>query len=261
MGVGEAGEIDCDYSLQKTSFRVFSFSWGFVWNLLLLLHFNSCCIYALWICFAMSWEVIWGCPGGSDGKQSACNAGDPGWIPWAWKISWRREWLPTPVFLPGEFHEQRSLAGYSPWSHKESDKTEWLTLTLLQFLELFKDERSWPLSEHWRKLCSLELPWGAGRQRAEGNKRYNPKEERRWNMRSGARASKEPEPWYLSPGLEHGCSQLVLSTQQLVFISLQRVPHLLFSVCGFPVGLTTPIPRMTITFILQINLGDIFKIN
>ena len=41
-------------------------------------------------------------------------------------------------------------------------------------------------------------------------------------MRSGARASKEPEPWYLSPGLERGCSQLVLSTQQLVFISLQR---------------------------------------
>ena len=170
----------------------------------------------------MNWEVIWGCPGGSDGKRSACNAGDPGSIPWAWKISWRREWLPTPVSLPGGFHEQRSLAGYSPWSHKESDKTEWLTLTLLQFLELFKDERSWPLSEHWRRLCSLELPWGAGRQRAEGNKRYNPKEERRWNMRSGARASKEPEPWYLSPGLEHGCSQLVLSTQQLVFISLQR---------------------------------------
>ena len=31
------------------------------------------------------------------------------------KIPWRREWLPTPVFLPGEFHEQRSLVGYSPW--------------------------------------------------------------------------------------------------------------------------------------------------
>ena len=31
-----------------------------------------------------------------------------------WKIPWRREWHPTPVFLPGEFHGQRSLAGYSP---------------------------------------------------------------------------------------------------------------------------------------------------
>ena len=40
------------------------------------------------------------------------------------------EWQPTPVFLPGEFHGQRSLAGYSPWGHKESDRTERLTLSL-----------------------------------------------------------------------------------------------------------------------------------
>ena len=44
--------------------------------------------------------------------------------PWVRKIPWRREWLPTPVFLPGEFQGQRSLAGYSPWAHKESDTTE-----------------------------------------------------------------------------------------------------------------------------------------
>ena len=37
---------------------------------------------------------------------------------------WRREWLPTPVFLPGEFHGQRSLAGYSPWGRKVLDTTE-----------------------------------------------------------------------------------------------------------------------------------------
>ena len=38
------------------------------------------------------------------------------WVrPWAGKIPWRRQWLPTPVFLPGEFHGQRSLVGYSPW--------------------------------------------------------------------------------------------------------------------------------------------------
>ena len=40
------------------------------------------------------------------------------------KIPWRRAWQPTPVFLPGESHEQRSLAGYSPWGHKESDTIE-----------------------------------------------------------------------------------------------------------------------------------------
>ena len=38
-------------------------------------------------------------------------------------------WLPTPVFLPGESHGQKSLVGYSPRGHKESDTTEWLTLS------------------------------------------------------------------------------------------------------------------------------------
>ena len=44
--------------------------------------------------------------------------------PWVGKIPWRRKWQPTPVFLPGEFHGQRTLAGYSPWGRKESDMTE-----------------------------------------------------------------------------------------------------------------------------------------
>ena len=39
-------------------------------------------------------------------------------------------WLPSPVFLPGEFHGQRSLMGYSSLGHKESDRTEELTLSL-----------------------------------------------------------------------------------------------------------------------------------
>ena len=39
-----------------------------------------------------------------------------------------RKGLPTPVVLPGEFHRQRSLVGYSPWGHKESDMTKRLTL-------------------------------------------------------------------------------------------------------------------------------------
>ena len=53
--------------------------------------------------------------GGSNGKESAYNAGDPGLVgPWVRKISWRREWLPTPVFLPEESHAERSLVGYSP---------------------------------------------------------------------------------------------------------------------------------------------------
>ena len=42
----------------------------------------------------------------------------------AGKIPWSRKWQPTPVFSPGKFHGQRSLAGYSPWHCKESDVTE-----------------------------------------------------------------------------------------------------------------------------------------
>ena len=44
--------------------------------------------------------------------------------PWVRKILWKSKWQPTPVFLPGKSHGQRSLVGYSPWGHKESDTTE-----------------------------------------------------------------------------------------------------------------------------------------
>ena len=47
----------------------------------------------------------------------------------SWENRWRREWLPTPVFWPGELHEQRILAGYSPWAHQVPDTTEWPTHT------------------------------------------------------------------------------------------------------------------------------------
>ena len=51
--------------------------------------------------------------------------------PWVGKIPWRRKWQSTPVVLPGKFHGQRSLAGYSPWACKESGMTEQLSLTLV----------------------------------------------------------------------------------------------------------------------------------
>ena len=48
--------------------------------------------------------------------------------PWVGKICWRKEWLPTPVFWPGEFHGERSLGGYSPWGGKELDTTDQITV-------------------------------------------------------------------------------------------------------------------------------------
>ena len=68
-----------------------------------------------------------GFPVGSYNK-SACNAGDPGSIPRLGRSPEEKNG-PTLIFLPGEFHGQRSLADYSPWGHRESDMTKRLTHT------------------------------------------------------------------------------------------------------------------------------------
>ena len=86
-----------------------------------------------WICLPISFifmersEKIQGFHGGSNDKESARNTGDLGSIPGSGRFPWRRARQPTPVFLPGEAHGQRSRVGYSPWGHKESDRTERLS--------------------------------------------------------------------------------------------------------------------------------------
>ena len=67
-----------------------------------------------------------GFPGGTVVNNPPVNAGDTrcGLDPWVRKISWRRKWQATPVFLPGKFHGQKSQEGYNPWSCKELDMTE-----------------------------------------------------------------------------------------------------------------------------------------
>ena len=72
--------------------------------------------------------------GQSVGKESVCNAGDLDLIPGS-----GREWLPTLVILPGEFHGQWNLAGHSPWDHKESNTTE----------------RRMTQHTHFREMCSV----------------------------------------------------------------------------------------------------------
>ena len=75
--------------------------------------------------------------------------------PWVRKISWRRKWQPTPVFLPGESHAQRSLAGYSPWGHKELTWLKWLNThpglcsiqLSLRFLK--SSQRTWNWKSSW----------------------------------------------------------------------------------------------------------------
>ena len=71
-------------------------------------------------------------PGGSRDKEPSCQCRRcrrPRSNPWAGKIPWRRAWQPTPVFLPGESHGQRSLAGCRPWGHRVRHDS--LTYTLI----------------------------------------------------------------------------------------------------------------------------------
>ena len=83
--------------------------------------------------------------GGSNGRESACNAGDLGSNPKLGRSPGERNGCP--VFLPGNFHGQRSLVDYSLWGYKESDGTEWLTHTLI-----------------YRAYFQIHLFWGLERQ-------------------------------------------------------------------------------------------------
>ena len=79
-------------------------------------------------------------------------------------LHWRRKWQPTPVFSPGEFHGQRSLAGYPPWGRRELDRTEQLTHTQMlhkQSLLLTTKRRTaqWGPNHQWRgRRIRAELP-------------------------------------------------------------------------------------------------------
>ena len=69
--------------------------------------------YFIYICF----------PGGASGKEPVCQCRRHKkcrFNPWVEKIPWRKAWQPTPVFFPGESHEQRSPMGYGPQGHKET---------------------------------------------------------------------------------------------------------------------------------------------
>ena len=85
-------------------------------------------------------------PGGASSKEPAyqCRRHKRcGFDPWVMKILWR-VWQSTPVFLPGELHEQRSLAGYSPYRNEESDTTE---VTLHEYMHMLHVRE--PGALHW----------------------------------------------------------------------------------------------------------------
>ena len=84
-----------------------------------------------------------GFPGGLSGKESSCQCRRckrHRFNPWFRKILWRRKWQLAPVFLPGKFHGQRSLAGCSPLSRKEPGMTEHTSINFIHGINIYTSE-------------------------------------------------------------------------------------------------------------------------
>ena len=96
------------------------------------------------------------------GKESTCNEGDTGdWslIPGLGKTPRGRKWQSTPVFLPENSHERRSLADYSLWGRKESDMTEQLTHAYFKNLHCTQINAHSPHGLNWTRTPHVGC-WG-----------------------------------------------------------------------------------------------------
>ena len=86
-------------------------------------------------------NVAEGLPWWLSSKEPACQYRRCRFNPWVGKVSWRRKWQPAPVFLPGESHGQRSLAGYSSGvaesQTRPSTGSSWAASTTLQSYSLY----------------------------------------------------------------------------------------------------------------------------
>ena len=104
---------------------------GRVSQALILGLWLAVCEPFLWDMYYSSFEFSWHLlsitrvPRQLSGKESTCQCRRCGFNPWVGKILWRRKWQPTPVFLPGKSHGQRSLEGYGSWGHKQWLITDW----------------------------------------------------------------------------------------------------------------------------------------
>ena len=98
-----------------------------------------------------------GFPGGASGKESTCQCRRHkrcGFSPWVGKIPWSRKWQPTPIFLPGKLHGQRSLVGYIAWGHKVW-LSDWAHKIVLVWWRLCQ-RLFWP--SRFLHLCGLPRP-------------------------------------------------------------------------------------------------------
>ena len=112
------------------------------------------CVKNLW--FNWKYSSILSFPGGSVIKESACQCRRRrrhGFDPWVRKISWRRKWQPTSVFLPGKSHGQRSLACCSP---RVAKSQTWMSMHTQQYTKQFKSLQSIEKDGHEADVWAYE---------------------------------------------------------------------------------------------------------
>ena len=105
------------------------------WVTLIISYPTYSCLRTFELAIPSAWKWLRWC-------RICLQGGKSTFDPWVRRIPWRREWLPIPVFLLGEFHGQRNLVGYIPWGHTESETIEWLTLSL----RIWKIQQCWCLN-------------------------------------------------------------------------------------------------------------------
>ena len=116
------------------------------------LEASNCCSWNPQL--LLRWITVWswGFPGGSDGKESACNVGDPGSIPGLGRSPGEGNGYPLQKngypFLPGKFHGQRSLVGYSPWDWESGTRLsnwhDWATNTFTSSVVTLRNLKQLP---------------------------------------------------------------------------------------------------------------------
>ena len=157
--------------------------------------------------FSSQYHLL-GFPGGSDIKESAYNVGDLGSIPGFGTIPWRREWQPTPVFLPGKSHGQRSLEGYIQSMGLQRIRHDWTNNT---HTSLLSDE-TWPYK--WEDLAVAAMKPCPMSRRTKGVLSHL------MNIPQWASGRRDNEPmWHciFSPGLHIPSASQVLTTECAYF--------------------------------------------
>ena len=127
-------------------------------------------MYILQDCCRASPFSSWGFSGGLMVIESTGQCRRHRFDPWVRRIPWRRKWQPTPVFLPGKSHGQRSLVSYNPWGHKESDTIEWLS-THIHIISIPSSRRKtagWISAQYKGDIKTCLSPWWTVKALQEG---------------------------------------------------------------------------------------------